>query len=496
MDGEKTDSYTIKVNLPGGIVSVGDFYEIIQAAEKAGIDTVRFGNRQQLYLQVSHEKLEDLEHHFFISDTEYEINTDEFPNIISSYVAEDIFDSSTWLREGVYKDILDTFNYKPRLKINLVDSTQTFVPFFTGNLNFISSDVSNYWYLYIRFPKTNQIYCWSSLVYSEDISSLSKQVESSVLLDSDLFYDQENMDGQLLETKVNSAGNFFLQPLSVPLKHPDFQLPYYEGFNKYNDKYWLGIYRRSELFSVAFLKDICTICMKTRIAQIYTTSWKSIIIKEVEATDRSLWNVTLGKHRINVRHASNELNWQSEDLCDYALNLKLELIKEFDKVDLRTFKLCFAIKINPKTGLFGSVIIRKHPANINPTELNTDQFDVLHTVDFNPNSKNFIPYKENISRDLLSKVLIELSYYYYQQASTDTNAGDTYFEEDTFITEEAQALVYQCTHCLSVYDESFGDAFNNIPPGTLFKDLDPTYCCPICEYGKAGFKSIDKTILT
>ncbi|EOR95959.1 hypothetical protein ADIARSV_0849 [Arcticibacter svalbardensis MN12-7] len=53
MEGKETTIYTIKVNLPGGIVSVGDFYEILKAAEKAGIDTVRFGNRQQLYLQVS-----------------------------------------------------------------------------------------------------------------------------------------------------------------------------------------------------------------------------------------------------------------------------------------------------------------------------------------------------------------------------------------------------------------------------------------------------------
>ena len=32
------------------------------------------------------------------------------------------------------------------------------------------------------------------------------------------------------------------------LKLPNVQLPYYEGFNKIGNKYWLGIYKRNYLF--------------------------------------------------------------------------------------------------------------------------------------------------------------------------------------------------------------------------------------------------------
>jgi hypothetical protein len=48
---------------------------------------------------------------------------------------------------------------------------------------------------------------------------------------------------------VSADSDFVIQQIDQPLKLPDFQLPYYEGFNKQGNKYWLGIYRRDELFA-------------------------------------------------------------------------------------------------------------------------------------------------------------------------------------------------------------------------------------------------------
>src|SRR5687768_14133314 len=107
MENKETRKHQIKVNLPGGIVSIGDLLQILGILEESAIENVRFGTRQQLYFSVDEDKLEDIEHGFFISDTEFEIDTDKQPNIISSYVTEDIFNNSNWLREGVYRDVLD-----------------------------------------------------------------------------------------------------------------------------------------------------------------------------------------------------------------------------------------------------------------------------------------------------------------------------------------------------------------------------------------------------
>ncbi|AHM62062.1 rubredoxin-type Fe(Cys)4 protein [Flammeovirgaceae bacterium 311] len=485
-----TNTYTIKINLPGGIVPAGDFYQILQAAEKAGVHYLRIGNRQQLFLEVAPERLQGLSEELVRANIIFELNADEHPNILSSYVTEDVFYHANWLREGVYKDILDGFDYRPQLKINLVDSSQTFVPFFTGNLNFIASDTSNYWFLYIRFPKTNIIYSWPSLVYSEDIPGLSSLVERIIFAHKDKFYDQPGINGTYLHDIVSAAGNFVLQPIENPLKLPDFTLPYYEGFNRYDHKLWLGIYRRDELFSLSFLKDLCKVSLQTRIGQLYTTPWKSLIVKGIGMAERHLWDGVLGKHRINVRHASNELNWQIEDRCEFGLKLKTDLVNKFNEEDVRTYRLCFAIKTQPKTGLFGSIIIRTHHTVTAGTDPEQELFEILYTRDFNPNSKEFICFKKEVTKEALSETLIELCNFYYElKNEPDFLLNPVYVETEKGVEQQPLQQVYQCKYCFTIYSDKFGDPLYNIAAGTAFEALE-TYQCPTCEAPKEDFRPV------
>ncbi len=484
-------NYMIKINLPGGIVPAGELLDILNIAEAAGVKHVRFGNRQQLLFAVEASELEDVKNDLLISDINYEINTEDHPNIISSYVTEDIIFNANWLKEGVYKDILDLFDFEPRLKINLADNSQTFIPFFTGNLNFISSDISNYWYLYVRFPKTNILYCWPSLIYSDDIPSISKLVEDEILNNRGLFYDKQTIDCNLFFERLNAKNSFVLQPFSQPLQLPEFHLPFYEGFNRYgNNKLWLGIYRRDELFPVAFLKDMCTLCLQTRIGQIYTTPWKSIVIKGIEQSNRNLWGNILNRYVINVRHAANELNWQVEDLCAEGLDLKRQLVKEFEEADTRTYRLCFAIKTQPKSGLFGSIFINKQKTKTGEEPL----FEIFYTREFNPNSKEFIVSKRNVARQNISNHLIELCNYFYELQSgeklPEVSVNADLVEKDIMIAEQ----VYQCKHCLTIYDVAYGDDLNDIAAGTSFDDIIH-YECPTCNAPKADFILIDKPLL-
>ena len=465
----------LQLNLPGGIVSVGDLSLILEILEKAEIPDVRFGTRQQLYFSADEAQREVVEHEFGSSEIDFEVDPDVHPNIVSSYVAEDLFTTASWLREGVYKDILDTFNYKPSLKIDLVDESQMLIPFFSGNLNFISSSMGNYWHLYIRFPKTNTIYNWSSLIYSEDIARLSEVIEQIILpmLNEE---GQVSIDGLQLEMQVKTQDHFLFQAPEVALKLGEFLLPYYEGFNKYNDKYWLGVYRRQEVYPVSFLKDLCAACSKSRIGQIYTTPWKSILIKGLEADDRKLWNAMLDKHLINVCHASNELNWQTEDLCEQGLKLKNELIRAFNDADLRTYKLCFAIKMRARSGLSGSVVIRKKEV---PIAENQDAvFDILHTADFNPHSRHFFVFAAHVSRLELVPALINLCHSFYQQQTLAAGAVAEAFFETPIESMPVVNELLQCPHCLSIYDESGGDD-----------------CCSVCEAPLNEFRMINMETL-
>ncbi|MGZ5133748.1 MAG: rubredoxin [Flavitalea sp.] len=426
---------------------------------------------------------------------QYELNSNLFPNIISSYVTENVFGNSNWLSEGVYKDILDGFDYKPRLKINIVDSEQTFVPFFTGNINFLSSGMGNYWYLYIRFPKTTITYRWKSLVYSQDIPRMSKAIEKIIFSNKDHFYDKANVDGSALYALLESTQHFLYERIQEDLRLPGFSLPYYEGFNRYENKNWLGIYRRDEIFNVGFLQDICKICLQTKIGQLYTTPWKSLIVKGIENRDRKFWDYALGKYRINVRHASNELNWQIEDDSEEGLNLKRYLIRQFDKEDVRTFGLCFAIKTQPKTGLFGSVVIRKLINDSANQRKTLDRFEILYTKDFNPNSKDYILFRKNIEKENLGVYLVSLCKYFYElQSQEDLILHEVYQQElDKSTTEKAVApFVFQCRNCLTIYDSEYGDDINKIPVGKNFAEICESYHCPTCDSPKSDFVQVEK----
>jgi rubredoxin len=481
----------IKINLPGGIVAAGDLYALMVAAEKARVENIQLGNRQQLYCRITDEHLKQFKKDLDQLHLFYEVDGDEYPNILSSYVTEEVFQHANWLGEGLYKDILSWFDYQPTLKISLVDAWQTFIPFFTGNINFISSPVNNYWYLYIRFPKSTIIYCWKGLIYSGDIPRISYLIEETILANKEMFYNSPSINGDALFSMVHAKENFIMQPVGTGLHVQEFELPYYEGFNRYSDKTWLGIYRRDECFPVSFVKDIALICLQTKIGQLYTTPWKSLIIKGIAQADRKTWEFVLGKYRINVQHAANELNWQIEDMNEEGLNLKRYLIRQFDKDDVRTHGLCFAIKTKPYSGLFGAVVIRKQYNMARNRRKTLDRYDILYTKDFNPNSREYILFRKGVEKENLATYLISLCKYFYElKSEDDTIMHSVYRQEEEKEHKElapAHVTVYQCRHCLTIYDEQYGDPLNNIAAGVPFNQLPHNYQCPTCEAPGADF---------
>jgi rubredoxin len=494
-------NHIVKIHQPGGIVSIGSFYAFLCAAEKAKVKDVQFGIRQQLYCVVSDKHIYTFMSDLKTSNIVYEVNKEDYQNIVSSYVTEEVFQHANWLSEGVYKDILEYFDFTPKLKINIVDSNQTFVPYFSGHINFISSEIGNYWFLYLRLPKTNKTYCWPALIYSKDIPKISRALEEIILntVQENAKTAPDFMD--FLFEKINKTNKFITQNIRQPLQIPSFVLPYYEGFNRYGNKTWLGIYQRDELFSVAFLKDVCHICFQTKIGQIHATPWKSVIVKGIQQSDRQLWDYVLNKHRINVGHASNELNWQIEDMCRDGLVLKRHLVRQFDKEDLRTFGLCFAIKTESGKECFGSILIRRQVLGSPNKRYVSDRYkyDLLYTNNFNPNSKEYILFRNDIKREELSIYLVALCKYYYEtMLGGDFIPNPLYWQssEPIFVEEKKKKIMHQCVDCLTVYDQEYGDMVNDILPGIPFNELDERYHCPTCGSAKSSFSEIEKEELT
>ena len=406
---------TIKVNFKGGIIPPRDLYNILLAAGKSGMHYARFGLRQQLLLDVEIEELNNMTAELDTLGLSYEINKEEYPNIVSSYPAEEVFIINTWLTENIYKEIFDSIEHLHRLKINISDANQSFTPLLTGNINWVASPAEpHFWYLFIRFPKTNIVYEWKDLVHTNDLAGMSLRIEETILQNSGKFYDNNEANGDELYEKIKAA-SFHTKPAGAPLALPPFNLPYYEGLNRYQDKYWLGIYRRDELYGLKFLKEVCQLCLKTEIGQLCSTPWKTIIIKGIAEKNRKDWNDLLDKNQINVRHAANELNFQVEDNNLDALKLKQHLVKYLNDDDTRTFGVCIGIKTRKKSEIFSSILVRRKSLIRISKWGFFHSYDILCAKDYNPNERTAFVFSSNNPKFVLAEQLRRavLSFYNY-----------------------------------------------------------------------------------
>ncbi|PSL47868.1 rubredoxin [Chitinophaga niastensis] len=477
-------THTLYYNFTGGIISPGHLLELLTIATAAQATHVRFGLRQQLLLDIPEKHLSQ----FKQDCVSQQIHLSNTPNIISSYAAAGIFIQNSWLSEGIYKDVFDLFDYTPQLKINICDSKQTFVPLFTGHINWISSPYLHYWHLYVRIPGSQQLFSWPELIYTNNIAAVSKLAET--LLSNDTL-------PETLYTLVKQTLPYISRVKEKELDLPAFHLPYYEGFNKYDNNYWLGIYRRDEYFSIPFLKDVCAICLETRTGQLYTTPWKSLIIKNIDVIHRPLWDYVLGKHAINVRHAANELNWQVEDDCEDGLILKRHIIRYFDTEDVRTYGLCFSVRVQRPASLFGTVVIKKQENKHGSKLKYMQRYDILYTADYNANSSQLLLYREGVSKEHLGPYIVALCKAFYEQKSEADVLQNYVTEQQSLISITVpERQVYQCRQCFTVYDEMTGDVEQQVTPGTLFTALPADYCCSVCASPLDEFVAINEGALS
>ena len=488
---------TIHINFKGGIISPGHLKEILAVAESVQAADLRFGLRQQLIMDIQADKLEK----FTAVCTEKKIaftrEGKHYPNLVSAYVTANIFAQDSWLSEGVYKDVFDLFNYQPLLKVNVCDSKQSFTPLFTGHLNWVASVYQHYWYLHIRFPGSHRVFCWPELIYTNDLAVFSIQLEQVILTlhQQNPLADHPELD--ILVQFIKQSVTYISRPVKEKLVLPAFHLPYYEGFNRQGNSYWLGIYRRDETFSLSFLKELCNICLQQKIGEIYATTWKSLLIKDITLSSRCQWDRLLDRYRINVRHAANELNWQVEDSCEDGLILKRHVIRYFDKEDVRTFGLCFAVRTREASHLFGTIVIRRQQRK-NPNKLKSlERFDILYKKDFNPNSTELVLFRDQVEKDYLGAYLVSLCKLYYERHELETAESSEQVPDMATDLPSLQEIewIHQCGSCFTVYDNSVDDEDTRVAAGTAFEEVPESYQCSLCGGSKSGFIKVEHSSL-
>ncbi len=485
MTEAKKKSGLIRTFVKGGFLSPADLLKIMEVSKNLGNKYVLFGSRQDIMFPSNGADEQQLETAFANINIHYELGSDQsvFQNIVSSYTAVNVVETTNWLKEDTYNVVIDSFEHKPKLKINIVDPAQSLVPLFTGELNFIASKEENYWYLYIREPrKENSIQCWPRLIFGQDIAKVAKKLEELLLSYQPFAIEELYMILKNENVRIN------YRPITEKLKMPEVRFPYYEGLNAMlNEQYWLGLYWRNNQYDINFMTAACHLCQGTNIGKINIIPWKAFLVKGIKASDRLLWEKLMGKFGINERHSSLELNWHLPVIDPEALDLKRFLVRELDLQDISTHGLTFTIKTERALFLFTSIVIEK---NTTAAVIQGDQYSVLYAKDFNPNSMVYQTFARGVKKEMIPALLIELSKQYFRQLNPEKEANNEMSEVKNKISSTDLASRYQCNNCLSIYEEKYGDPLSGIPAGTQFKQLPKSYKCQVCESSIDNFSEI------
>lgn len=475
-----------RILIKGGVLSPSELKQIINMAEVLGLNALSFGSRQDIVLPCVEGQAKILTQ---FPNIEIETLPDKkHSNITCSYVASEIFPTTRWIGSATYLYILEQFRNKTILEINITDPKQRLVPLFTGHLNFIASHHEDYWYLYLKLPNWGKHQRYPVLIYTWDIGKIAAMIEKHCLSLKNASEIFETVN-KLVDTSNNRT-------IDKKLEIPFVLFPYYEGMNRTgaDNSYWLGLYWRNNNYYTTFLKALCELCLTCKIGKICITPWKSIIVKGIPASFKLKWEKLLGKFGINVRHSLLELNWHLPVANQAALDLKRFIVRNFDQNDISTYGLTFGIG-SPYSKNFTAIVIQENPKPeaVKDFEIRST-YNVLHAKNFDPNTLQYITYVQDVDKIELPGLLMELSRLFFDQLEDLPTFSDLAVEEPLF-KAPTKKEVHQCMSCLTIYDETYGNPDQGIPPNVVFEDLPDTYSCPICDALKADFQVIMKEVV-
>lgn len=462
----------------GGIISPGEFLRVIELARRLGQNGIHFGSRQDILFASPAPSAEVLAD-FPEFDLE-PLHESQYANIVCSYASAEIFRKTPWLTSSTFLYILEQFSFQPRLEINITDPNQRLTPLFTGHLNFIAAPREEYWYCYVRLPGWETLEPFPALIHSWDIATVAEAIDRAGTLAS---IDE-------VVTVANQGNDLNLRNIDEELAIPFYPFPYYEGMNRINaDAYWLGLYWRNNWYDLDFMEAACRLCLEHRIGKLCITSWKSFIVSGLPADRRIEWEKLLGRFGINARHSSLELNWHLPVADKEALNLKSYLVRAFDQRDISTYGLTFGITSGYSRPFTSIVIEPERLGGLIDGHAVRPTYNIHHARNFDPNTRDYVEYARQVDRSELVELMVELSRLYFAQL--DEGPRTLTREKATREKEKTIQEVWQCGHCLSVYDPEIGDPAQDVPAGTSYASLPEEYSCWTCGAGKEDFTPLE-----
>jgi rubredoxin len=472
---------SIQVYCNGGFISPGELRKIAMTAQQFGARCLQLGIRQEIRFMIDEDQTEQFKIRMTLLSLHYSIGIHEAYNIICSALIKDILKTKVWLTEGEYRDILEGFDFQPRIAINIVDPEQYAIPLFTGVLNFVASSTENYWNVYFSLPQQKEQGWMPILIQSDKIASFCIFVQTCIQAQDKISLSELMEELYQLDTwnfkKVNDYPSI-----------PEYHFFPVEGFHTNGNAQWLGIFNKSNEFSISLIDAICVEALESNIGTIYVSPWDSFLFKNIAPFRIPFWEHLLGLYAINTGHAAHELNWNMNEWNMNSNEIRSYVNDYFRVKDKRTEGLIIGVNNEPNDNFY-SIKIVEEPLFTLFGRSYFPMYHIRYKENFNPNNpadKSFMDYvqKKNMP-DFISYLIQE----YYTKKKIQTAKAD--IKESVMPAvikrKESFEFVYQCNTCLTLYDPEYGDPDEGIVGGTLYEELPENYCCSICSNPKKGF---------
>jgi rubredoxin len=473
------DVCRVFVNAHGGILPIGDLRKIIMTSNHFSLDGLSIGNYQNLYFDVLKENINSVKDRLGHLSIHYDISAvSDFLPIVHSGYLKDLVETTAWLTETYYVDIVNTFDHVPKISIRVIDPIQSTIAHTSSQLNFIASNEEDYWYVFLNLTESNCMQYIPMLIHTNDIARFSLFFEKYYFYIEPKGFHLELFINELYLIDDWNFKNYSKLPNEV--NYTFFQ---YEGIYKYDiKKYYLGIFNPTFKYKIEDLEKICILCIDQNIGFVYLTPNRSLLIKNINQNKLNLWTDFLSVSNINTHHSITDLCWNIHGNEVSIVKIKKQIGSILLKLDTRCEDIIIGIN-NPSVDRFYSIqIVEKYLFKLFGYKCFVSYF-IYYKKDLNPYNNEIISFADNVLKGQLFNFLSFL----LTKKETKNKLNELELEPKNKSNLKSLLPIYECNVCKSRFDSNFGDSLNNVEAGVLFEDLQENYSCGVCGSEKKYF---------
>ena len=344
------------------------------------------------------------------------------PNVTSSAAACGITRGARWLDVGIIQSILAGIRLRPSFAVNVADPHQDLLPLTSGLVNFLAADEVDSWRIAIaadhhprrgaRAPGRHDRVTLPYLVPSEYVAEAVRAAEETVVdtgaESSRLSEDLAHAIRARLGTRLVACGRR-ATPATARVRRLRRRTSHAVRFRLLD---WHER-RHAAIPAPASWSRLCMRAAQQGIGAVFTTCWRSLVLKNVAPEHLPEWRMLLGRHGVRVRHADAVLHWQVCERLPEARELAGTMIARLSRRSIVTSGLSFAVTDDP-TRHEVAVAIQPLAAERSPLSGLRRRYAVRHREGFDRHNPGWLTFARRLRERDLAPALADLTRRFYR----------------------------------------------------------------------------------